>query len=395
MEKLDLLLIIMRAVAMSFFIIEALHLLIYSGKYRFYRMFGVTQLLMGGIFLLTIISNYFSDTSFLYGGHLILLWNLTVPAIIVMLYELLKARRTRKRYIISNFLPFILFFLVYSVNNNQEFLGVVKYLTLGYATVSVIVLQVMMLKEIGHHEVVSEKHAYMWFAVVMWTMYASLFIRILLAYIDVHLAKIITMVVLIAVFAIVNYLLRHGLLDFHSLQRVEQVDDFWEDYVPAAVPAVNIPADENKAVNKVPNRSAEQSFFIQEQILYYGDKARQLNELMETKRLYLNPDLTATMVSTELGTNRTYLSNLLNQYLRTTFSNYVNAFRVKYAKNLLLKTDDTIEDIFQVSGFQSRTTFWRAFAQIEGCTPKEFRRRAAQNYLSSLKSLKELSENNL
>jgi AraC-like DNA-binding protein len=73
----------------------------------------------------------------------------------------------------------------------------------------------------------------------------------------------------------------------------------------------------------------------------------------------------------------------------------VNAFRVKYAKNLLLKTDDTIEDIFQVSGFQSRTTFWRAFAQIEGCTPKEFRRRAAQNYLSSLKSLKELSENNL
>ena len=107
--------------------------------------------------------------------------------------------------------------------------------------------------------------------------------------------------------------------------------------------------------------------------------ARQLTVFMEAKRLYLNPDLTVADIATELGTNRTYVSNLINQYLNTTFSNYVNAYRVRYAKKLLLKTDDTIEEIYQESGFQSRTTFWRAFAQIAGCTPKEYRRKAALN----------------
>ena len=118
---------------------------------------------------------------------------------------------------------------------------------------------------------------------------------------------------------------------------------------------------------------------MHDQVSFFGDKARQLTDLMETKRLYLKPDLSVATLAMELGTNRTYLSNLINQYLHTTFTNYVNAYRVQYAKNLLLKTDDTIEEIFQAAGFQSRTTFWRAFAQVEGCTPKDFRKKAAKN----------------
>ena len=172
MEQIDVLLLLTRAVAMSFFLMEALHLLIYWGRTRLFRMFAIVQLLMGTFFLLTIISDYFSSDPQVYNGHLNLLWNLTVPAIIVMLFELLKGRRMRRRYIIASFLPFILFFLVYSVNNNQYFLRIVKYLTLGYATLSVLVLQVMMVKEVNRHDVVSEKHAYAWFAVVMWAMYS-------------------------------------------------------------------------------------------------------------------------------------------------------------------------------------------------------------------------------
>ena len=90
MEQIDVLLLLTRAVAMSFFLMEALHLLIYWGRTRLFRMFAIVQLLMGTIFLLTIISDYFSSDPQVYNGHLNLLWNLTVPAIIVMLFELLK-----------------------------------------------------------------------------------------------------------------------------------------------------------------------------------------------------------------------------------------------------------------------------------------------------------------
>ncbi|MBR6893396.1 MAG: helix-turn-helix transcriptional regulator [Bacteroidaceae bacterium] len=377
MEQLDVLLLLTRAVAMSFFLMEALHLLIYWGKTRLFRMFAIVQLLMGTFFLLTIISDYFSSDPQVYNGHLNLLWNMTVPAIIVMLFELLKGRRMRRRYIIASFLPFILFFLVYSVNNNQDFLRIVNYLTLGYATLSVLVLQVMMVKEVNRHDVVSEKHAYVWFAVVMWAMYSSLFIRVVMSYIDIQLSKIITMVVLVVVYAIVSYLLRHGMLDFHSLRYDESEPDLEQE-----PPAINTPRQssvQTRPIVPAPERKEMEPLYMQEQMLFYGDKARQLNDVMEAKRLYLNPDLTVADIATELGTNRTYVSNLINQYLNTTFSNYVNAYRVRYAKKLLLKTDDTIEEIYQESGFQSRTTFWRAFAQIAGCTPKEYRRKAALN----------------
>ena len=378
MEQIDVLLLLTRAVAMSFFLMEALHLLIYWGRTRLFRMFAIVQLLMGTIFLLTIISDYFSSDPQVYNGHLNLLWNLTVPAIIVMLFELLKGRRMRRRYIIASFLPFILFFLVYSVNNNQDFLRIVNYLTLGYATLSVLVLQVMMVKEVNRHDVVSEKHAYVWFAVVMWAMYSSLIIRVVMSYIDIQLSKIITMVVLVVVYAIVSYLLRHGMLDFHTLHDEESEPDS-EPEPPAVVKTPRQPSVQTRPIVPAPERKEMEPLYMQEQMLFYGDKARQLNDVMEAKRLYLNPDLTVADIATELGTNRTYVSNLINQYLNTTFSNYVNAYRVRYAKKLLLKTDDTIEEIYQESGFQSRTTFWRAFAQIAGCTPKEYRRKAALN----------------
>ena len=376
MQTIDLLLLIMRVVAMCFFIIEALQIMIYSGTSRIYRSFGGIQLLMGGGFLLTIISEYFSSTPLVYVGHLNLLWNLTVPAIVVMLYELLKGKRMKKRYVFLNFVFFILFFLVYSVNNNQDFLDIVKYLTLTYSTIATISLQLMMMKKLKHHDVVSEKRAYMWFVIVMWVMYVALLGRFVVSFVDYQLARLIIIPILIAVYAVVSFLLRHGLLDFHSLQREEVVDDFWGDVIPTTIPADKRPTDEAETLEDEDNTPTEQNEYVQEQLLFFGNLARQLNELMESKQLYLNPDLTVAALSTELGTNRTYVSNLINQFLRTTFSAYVNAYRVKHAKNLLLETDDTIEDIFQTSGFQSRTTFWRAFAQEVGCTPKEFRRKA-------------------
>ena len=370
MEQLDVLLLLTRTVAMTFFLVEAVHLLIYARHSHIYRVYGSIQLSMGALFALTIYSRNFSDTPLLYGGQVNLLWNMIVPAIMIMYYEILLVRRVSWSYTLANMLPFLFAFLFYSVNNNHTFLIIVGWLSLAYATVAAIVLQVMMVREMRRHEVVGEKHAYMWFAVVMWAMYLSLVLRIVMNDVDIRFAKIITMFVLIAVYAILTFLLRRGMLDFHSLQQ----EDF--DLSPSVIPSPKTSqlVVEPETVESLPT---EQPFNMQDQASFFGDKARQLNELMETKQLYLNPELSVADLALELGTNRTYLSHLINQYMNTSFTNYVNTLRVQYAKDLLLSTDDTIEDIFKASGFQSRTTFWRAFAQAEGCTPKEFRHRAS------------------
>ena len=179
-ELLDILLLITRTVTMTFFIVEAGHLFVYARHSHIYRFYGVLQLAMGAMYALTIYSSYFSDYPVLYGGQLNLLWNLVIPAIIVLCYEILMARRMKMRYVLAHNLPFLFAFLFYSVNNNQTLLYVIAWLSLGYATISVIVLQVMTVKEMRRHEVKHEKHAYGWFAVMMWAMYATLVIRVVI-----------------------------------------------------------------------------------------------------------------------------------------------------------------------------------------------------------------------
>ena len=280
MEQLDVLLLLARTVAMTYFMVEAIHLLIYARHSYIYRAYSLLLLTMGILYGLTIYSSNFSATPPFYSGQLNLLWNLIEPAIPVLSYEILKGQRLKKRYIIANFLPFILVVLIYSVNNNHLFLEVIRWMSLVYATIAVIVLQVMMVKEMRRHNVVEEKHAYEWFAVVMWAMYLSLLLRVAMSNMEIRLAKIIMITILITVYSILTYLLRRGLLDFHKLQQEEFEFDGEESISPKASQAIILPPVRQPRKNFVEPPTGEQPFFMQDQVSFYGDKARQLNELM-------------------------------------------------------------------------------------------------------------------
>ncbi|WP_368126505.1 helix-turn-helix transcriptional regulator, partial [Bacteroides faecis] len=47
--------------------------------------------------------------------------------------------------------------------------------------------------------------------------------------------------------------------------------------------------------------------------------------------------------------------------------------RLHVAKDLLLKTQKTIDEIVFESGFSNKVTFFKVFREKYGCTPKEFR----------------------
>lgn len=95
---------------------------------------------------------------------------------------------------------------------------------------------------------------------------------------------------------------------------------------------------------------------------------------MEDK-LYLNPQLKLSDVARQVGTNRTYLSRFFNQDMKTTFYDYVNNLRMNHAEELLRETDLTLNAIAEKSGFNSISTFRRAFAAKHNCTPSEYRKR--------------------
>ena len=102
--------------------------------------------------------------------------------------------------------------------------------------------------------------------------------------------------------------------------------------------------------------------------------ATRLDEYMKGEQAYLNPKLTLSELALRVGTNRTYLSNYINQNLHQTFFDYINALRLTHATELLLTSNYTLEVIAEKSGFNSLSTFRRCFIQKHGCSPSIYKK---------------------
>lgn len=104
--------------------------------------------------------------------------------------------------------------------------------------------------------------------------------------------------------------------------------------------------------------------------------AQALQLSMEDTRLYLNPKLTIGDVASAVGTNRTYLSDYINNTLDTNFYDYVNSYRINRARNILVSEEkDSIEKVAEACGFNSVSTFRRSFAKETGLTPAQYRKK--------------------
>lgn len=110
---------------------------------------------------------------------------------------------------------------------------------------------------------------------------------------------------------------------------------------------------------------------------------KDLNEIEKNLKLYftkekpwLNPHLNIWDVAKEIGTNRSYISKVINDNIGCNFNQYVNEFRVNEAKKLLHKTPEIpIAEISELSGFGSLNSFIRIFKISENCTPSKFKKR--------------------
>lgn len=98
-----------------------------------------------------------------------------------------------------------------------------------------------------------------------------------------------------------------------------------------------------------------------------------LTKLFEEEHLYLEPKLRLADLALQLGTNRTYLSQYFNQCLSVTFYEFVNNYRLAHAERLLRTTDYTLEVVAHTSGFNSLSTFRRAFMAKYTCSPQAYR----------------------
>lgn len=101
-------------------------------------------------------------------------------------------------------------------------------------------------------------------------------------------------------------------------------------------------------------------------------------ELFETKKAYEIIDLKISSVCEMLNTNRTYLSNFINDEFSCSFSDLVNNYRVAEAKKMILADADnelTLEQIAEKVGFASAGTLIRNFKIHYKITPGSLRQK--------------------
>lgn len=101
---------------------------------------------------------------------------------------------------------------------------------------------------------------------------------------------------------------------------------------------------------------------------------KQLNELMNEKKLYFNPQLTLSDLAKELGTNNYYVSKVLNEGIGKNFSDYINSFRInEFIEEVKKepKNKNYLSLAFKV-GFNSKSVFNRAFKKNTGVTPSQY-----------------------
>ncbi len=87
--------------------------------------------------------------------------------------------------------------------------------------------------------------------------------------------------------------------------------------------------------------------------------------------------LTLEILARELHVNKYYISHIFSDRLHIHFRRYLNHIRLEYAMELMKAEDTPLIDICVEAGFNSQRSFNRAFMEIMGMTPMEYRKAVA------------------
>lgn len=104
----------------------------------------------------------------------------------------------------------------------------------------------------------------------------------------------------------------------------------------------------------------------------------QVKDLMENGRIYRDGSMTLEKLAEMLATNRSYLSRVINEKTGYNFNKYLNAFRISEAIEILSDKSTAgrqLKDIGLSLGFNSPSTFYKAFSDETGMSPSSFRRK--------------------
>ncbi len=94
---------------------------------------------------------------------------------------------------------------------------------------------------------------------------------------------------------------------------------------------------------------------------------------MALEKRFQEPTLSRADLAREVGASQLLVARVINGACGKSFHRFVNEYRVQEARRLLRESDLTLAEIAFDAGYDGVDTFNRAFEQITGISPAEYR----------------------
>lgn len=98
---------------------------------------------------------------------------------------------------------------------------------------------------------------------------------------------------------------------------------------------------------------------------------KKTDEVMSSRYLYRDPELSLEFLSRLMNVNRTYLSACINNRSGKNFNQWLNGYRIRYVIERL-DEDTDIQALYREAGFSSLASFYRSFKQYTSMSPKQY-----------------------
>jgi AraC-like DNA-binding protein len=108
----------------------------------------------------------------------------------------------------------------------------------------------------------------------------------------------------------------------------------------------------------------------------FSELAERVETYFEKEKPYLNPDFSLAILAESLSVPQHHISYCFRFIFKQGFPKMRSEYRIAYAKKLLKNPENdylSYEGIGLESGFSTRSRFYAAFQEIEGCSPGEYR----------------------
>ena len=100
-----------------------------------------------------------------------------------------------------------------------------------------------------------------------------------------------------------------------------------------------------------------------------------IETLMCNNKMYENPQLVISDISSKLGTHSKKVSQVINQGFNMNFNDFINHYRITYFLQKIQGGEHNIQTFLSIAfecGFNSKSTFNRAFKRATSLNPKEY-----------------------